>query len=46
LAEEAVTAGNSKGDNNAIAYLDILDRATQFNDLPHKFMTEDVSRFH
>jgi hypothetical protein len=46
LAEETVTASDGEWDNHAIADVDILDSTTLLNNLSHKFMTQDVARFH
>jgi hypothetical protein len=41
IAEETRSAGNGKGDNNAIAFFYILDSTAQLNDFPHEFMTQN-----
>jgi hypothetical protein len=42
LAEEAVATRNREGNNHAIADLYILHRTAEFDNFPHKFMTQDV----
>ena len=46
LAEETVTAGNSKGDDDTGADFFVFNTTADFDDLTHEFVTENVAMFH
>jgi hypothetical protein len=46
LAEEATTAGDDSGHNDAVARPQILDLRPDLHDLPHEFVPEDIRLLH
>ena len=46
IAEEAATAGDSKGNDHAIAHFQILNALAGFNHLAHKLVAQNIARLH